>query len=105
MNTDSLTTTTQDDTDEESSTWTSFAWSALLFAIAVVPFTPLWDKLANPDAGRTRSGARSRLLASIGPVPVSLVFAGLGVVLLLVAISQVRSNTRDAEASSGDQEG
>ena len=71
---------------EEESSWTDFLLPIGLFVLAVIPFTPLWEQIAEPDSTRRRYGAISRFLDSVGPVPVALAFAGLGLVFLTVAI-------------------
>ncbi|KQR17322.1 hypothetical protein [Cellulomonas sp. Leaf334] len=81
------------DTDEDESSWTDFFLPAVLFAIAVVPFTPLWDEIAQPDSTRRRYGGISRFLDSVGPLPVALAFAGLGLVILVgVLVQRSRKN-------------
>lgn len=83
------------DTDDDDPTWTDFVAAVVCLAIAVVPFTPLWDEFSNPEEVSRRYRGVARLLDTVGPVPVSLVFAVIGVVLLLVAVNKVR-NARNA---------
>ena len=64
--------------------------------------TPLWGQIAEPDS-RRRYGAISRFLDSVGPVPVALVFAGLGLVFLTVAIVE-RSRGNDSSAPEGAED-
>lgn len=90
------------DTDEEESSWTDFFLPVVLFAIAVVPFTPLWDEVAQPDSTRRKYGAISRFLDSVGPVPVALTFAGLGLVILVGVLVQ-RSRRKALTAPEGTE--
>lgn len=98
MSSDSGTTLDQDvDSDEEESSWTDVLLPAVCFAIAVIPFTPLWEEIAQPDSTRRTYGAVSRFLDSVGPVPVALTFAGLGLVILVgVLVQRSRTNTSTA---------
>ena len=101
MNSAPGTTTAQDiDADEEEPSWTDFLLPIALFAFAVIPFTPLWEQIAQPDSTRRRYGAISRFLDSVGPVPVALAFAGLGLVLLIAEIVQ-RSRRDDSTTPDG----
>jgi hypothetical protein len=94
-------TTTEPDIDEDEPSWTDFVLPVGLFALAVLPFTPLWEQIADPDTTRRRYGAISRFLADVGPVPVALTFAGLGLVFLVVAI-RGRARSRPAAAESSE---
>ena len=88
------------DAEEEESSWTDFILPLVLFGIAVIPFTPIWEQIADPDSTRRRYGAISRFLDSVGPVPVALTFAGIGVVLLVAAFVQ-RSRRNRSESAEG----
>lgn len=93
------TTTPEIDTDEDEASWTDFLYAAVCYVLAVVPFTPLWDQLADPEASSGRRRGLQRLLAEIGPLPVTLVFAGVGTALLLMVLAQRRKAVRDSAAA------
>jgi len=78
------------DADEDEPSWTDFFLPLALLAIAVVPFTPLWDQVADPDR-HGRYGAIARFLDSVGPVPVALTFGALGLILL---VAEIRGRSR-----------
>ncbi len=88
------------DTDEEDEpSWTDFGLPVGLFILAIIPFTPLWEQIAQPDTTRRKYGAISRFLADIGPLPVTLTFAGLGALILVWTLAQRR---RSASTTSED---
>ena len=87
------------ETDEDEPSWTDFGLPIGLFALAIIPFTPLWEQIAQPDTTRRKYGAISRFLADIGPLPVTLTFAGLGALLLVWTLAQRR---RSASTTSED---
>jgi len=91
------------DIDEDESSWTDFLLPLGCFALAVIPFTPLWEQIADPESTRRRYGAASRFLDSVGPVPVALVFAGLGLALLIGAIVQ-RTRKNGSTAPEGAED-
>lgn len=92
------------DTDEDESSWTDFVLPVVFFALAAIPFTPFWDHLTDPDENRRKYRAASEFLASVGPVPVTLVFAGIGAALLCLALVQ-RSRSKAAVTAADDTEG
>lgn len=98
MDTAPDTTPDQDiDADEDESSWSTFGYAILCLAIAVVPFTPVWEMVADPDSTRRRYGAVSRFLDAVGPVPVALTFGAIGLLLLAGAVAQVRRNRAGAD--------
>ncbi|WP_456786052.1 hypothetical protein [Cellulomonas sp. P5_C5] len=104
MNSVPSTTPEQDvDVDEEESSWTDFLLPIAFFALAAIPFTPFWEQIADPESTRRRYGGISRFLDSVGPVPVALAFAGIGVALLVVAIVQ-RSRKSGSAAAEGSED-
>ncbi len=87
------------ETDEDEPSWTDFGLPVGLFVLAIIPFTPLWEQIAQPDTTRRKYGAISRFLADVGPLPVTLTFAGLGALLLVWTLAQRR---RSASTTSED---
>lgn len=87
------------ETDEDEPSWTDFGLPIGLFVLAIIPFTPLWEQIAQPDTTRRKYGAISRFLADVGPLPVTLTFAGLGALLLVWTLAQRR---RSASTTSED---
>ena len=79
----------EDDDDEPS--WTDFAVAIPTLALAIIPFTSLWDSFADPESvGRKYRGV-ARLLESVGPVTVSAVFAVITVALVAFAVHKRRT--------------
>lgn len=85
--------------DEDEPSWTDFGLPLGLFALAIIPFTPLWEQIAQPDTTRRKYGAISRFLADVGPLPVTLAFAGLGALILVWTLAQRR---RSASTTAED---
>ena len=82
--------------DEDGPSWTDFLVPLGCFAIAAIPFTPVWDAMADPENVRRKYRGVSRLLESVGPVTFTLAFAGIGLVVLIGLLVQ-RRNNRSAE--------
>jgi hypothetical protein len=101
MNAD-LSTTAEQDIDEDEPSWTDFVLPIGLFALAVLPFTSFWEQIADPESTRRRYGAISRFLADVGPVPVAVTFGALGLIFLIIAI---RGFARHKSAAATSAEG
>ena len=78
------------DEDDDEPSWTDFFVPLACFAFAAIPFTPLWDTMADPENARRKYRGVSRLLEAVGPVPFTLAFAGIGVVVLIGLLVQRR---------------
>lgn len=87
----------QDKDEDDAPYWTDFVRPLTLLAMAVVPFTSLWDDVARHDAHHGKYGAFSRFLDFVGPVPVAATFAGIGLLLLISEITR-RSGRKDTLA-------
>ena len=79
----------EDDDDEPS--WTDFAVAIPTLALAIIPFTSLWAEIADPEEVSRKYRGVARLLETVGPVTVSVVFAVVTVALVAVAVHKRRT--------------
>ena len=71
--------------DEQTSPMSFLLTAAGGLLVAIVCFTPLWGEIADPEAGGRR-GWFSRMLASIGPMPIAAVALSVAVVALVLML-------------------
>lgn len=82
--------------------WTDFLRPIPLLAVAVVPFTPYWEQVADPDDRGSKYAIYSRVLAAIGPVVFTLLCGGIGLLMLAYEIRRRRKRKHPAPGGLQD---
>ena len=77
--------------DDDEPSWTDFAVAIPTLAFAIIPFTSLWESFADPESVGRKYRGIARLLETVGPVTVSVVFAVVTAGLVAIAIHKRRT--------------